>query len=215
MLAFGADADVRAAFEAHGITEFDLHTIETKRLRYESGERGLLRDALTQAIARQRSLDVYVGAAQICWRRLTHRTPPGRRCCAWWEHSAAQCRVIPSFGGARASELVWTALTIGSGCFSNRSLSSTASPTTTKGPPDFARERAVKRYNRQLNELIAFWGHARRRRWRLARARCRRRRRCYPIFLNWRGRPACRAHEMDAEAYRSPLQMGSVVSVHR
>ena len=41
VLAFGADADVRAAFEAHGITDFDLHTIETKRLRYDSGERGL------------------------------------------------------------------------------------------------------------------------------------------------------------------------------
>src|SRR5207249_2747224 len=30
VLAFGRDADVRTAFDAHGITEFDLHTIENK-----------------------------------------------------------------------------------------------------------------------------------------------------------------------------------------
>jgi hypothetical protein len=58
VLAFGSDKDVRASFEANEITSFDLHTIETKRLRYDSGERGLLRSALTRSIARQRDLDV-------------------------------------------------------------------------------------------------------------------------------------------------------------
>ena len=43
-------------FRPYGITDFDLHTIETKRLRYDSGERGLLRSALTQAITRQLGL---------------------------------------------------------------------------------------------------------------------------------------------------------------
>src|SRR5439155_5467998 len=57
VLAFGADADVRAAFEAFDITDFSLHTIETKRLRYESGERGLLRHALTRALVREHGLD--------------------------------------------------------------------------------------------------------------------------------------------------------------
>ena len=46
VLAYGSDADVRKAFGAHRITEFDLHAIDPKRLRYESGERGLLREAL-------------------------------------------------------------------------------------------------------------------------------------------------------------------------
>jgi hypothetical protein len=58
VLAFGADGDVRSAFNAYGITDFDLHTIETKRLRYESGERGLLRDALTRAILCHRGLKI-------------------------------------------------------------------------------------------------------------------------------------------------------------
>lgn len=56
VLAFGADADVHAAFDRHDLTEFDLHTVEQKRLRYDSGERGLLRVALARALARNRGL---------------------------------------------------------------------------------------------------------------------------------------------------------------
>ncbi len=56
VLGFGTDADMRSTFDGYGITDFDLHTIEIRRLRYESGERGLLREALTRAIARNRNL---------------------------------------------------------------------------------------------------------------------------------------------------------------
>jgi hypothetical protein len=56
VLAYGTDADVRAAFAPFGITGFDLHSIDPQRLRFESGERGLLRDALARALARQRAL---------------------------------------------------------------------------------------------------------------------------------------------------------------
>jgi hypothetical protein len=51
VLVFGSDANVRAAFTQHDITDFGLHTIETKRLRHDTAERGVLRDALTKAIA--------------------------------------------------------------------------------------------------------------------------------------------------------------------
>ncbi len=56
VLAFGADSDVKAAFDPFGITNFDLHTFESKRLRYDSAERGLLRDALSRGLARQHEL---------------------------------------------------------------------------------------------------------------------------------------------------------------
>jgi hypothetical protein len=56
VLAYGADADIRAAFNDLQIEEFDLHAIDLKRLRYDSGERGLLREALSRAIARHRGL---------------------------------------------------------------------------------------------------------------------------------------------------------------
>ena len=90
VLAFGADADVRTAFEAHGITDFDLHTIETKRLRYESGERGLLREALARAIVRQRGLDLIRRRSTDLLAPTTYRPCPGSRYCAWWERSAAR-----------------------------------------------------------------------------------------------------------------------------
>jgi hypothetical protein len=38
VLGFGTDGDIRSTFDGYGITEFDLHTIEIRRLRYESGE---------------------------------------------------------------------------------------------------------------------------------------------------------------------------------
>ena len=155
VLAFGADADVRAAFEAHGITEFDLHTIETKRLRYESGERGLLRDALTHAIVRQRSLDVIR-------RRSTDLLAPANPQDASW---APLRRLVGTLSGTMTghAELRWRE---GVGTrldWADDRLWLLFEPLTVfdgitddnKGAA--ARERAVKRYNRQLNELIAFW----------------------------------------------------------
>ena len=57
VLAFGSDADIRTAFEKNGIGEFDLHPLEIKRQRYDSSERGLLREALTRALMRHRNLE--------------------------------------------------------------------------------------------------------------------------------------------------------------
>ena len=56
VLAFGADSEVRKTFEGRGITEFDLHAIEARRLRYESAELGLLYEALARAVTRERGL---------------------------------------------------------------------------------------------------------------------------------------------------------------
>jgi hypothetical protein len=41
VLALGADNDVCIAFSDKTIEEFDLHTIEQRRLRYDGQERGL------------------------------------------------------------------------------------------------------------------------------------------------------------------------------
>jgi NAD-dependent SIR2 family protein deacetylase len=56
VLAFGSDTEVRKAFDGYGITEFDAHQIEVRRLRYESAELGLLYDALYRALDRERPL---------------------------------------------------------------------------------------------------------------------------------------------------------------
>jgi NAD-dependent SIR2 family protein deacetylase len=158
VLGFGTDADMRSAFEGHGITEFDLHTVEVRRLRYESGERGLLREALTRAIVRHRALS-------LVRRGRTDLLVPTDVQSGMWSILKQQVGVLegtvrnfPDLKwhegvGIRldwADERLWLLIeprTVFEGITDeNRSVAA-----------DFARERTVKRYNRQLNSLIAFW----------------------------------------------------------
>jgi NAD-dependent SIR2 family protein deacetylase len=158
VLAFGADADVQTAFKSHGITGFDLHTIETRRLWYESGERGLLRDALSHAIARERGLD-------LLRRPTTDLLAPSDVHDAAW---APLGRLVGALNGTVSGcpELHWRE---GIGIrldwaddrlwllVEPRTVFNGMTDGTKAAAADFARERTVKRYNRQLNELIAFW----------------------------------------------------------
>ncbi len=158
VLAFGDDADVRAAFEPHDITEFGLHTIELKRLRYESGERGLLRDALTRAIARERKVDAIrrrhadllapTDPKDICWKPLLRLVGPlsgmvtGHPELRWREGISARLDW--------ADDQLWL-------LFEPRVVFDGITNENKVAAADFARERTVKRYNRQLNDLIGFW----------------------------------------------------------
>jgi NAD-dependent SIR2 family protein deacetylase len=54
VLAFGSDTQIRKAFGSFNIRDWDVHAIESNRLRYESQEHGLLHDAVSQALARER-----------------------------------------------------------------------------------------------------------------------------------------------------------------
>ena len=56
VIGFGSDAAMRRAFEQHGITKFDVHQIEFKRLAHESGEFSIVSAALTRALTRGRGL---------------------------------------------------------------------------------------------------------------------------------------------------------------
>lgn len=158
VLAFGADADVRTAFESHGIIDFDLHTIETKRLRYESGERGLLRDALTRATTRQRGLDTVR-------RRNTDLLAPADPQDVLW---APLLRLVGSLSGTvpghpelRWREGIGTRLDWADDrlwlLVEPRAVFDGITSDNKAAAAEFARERTVKRYNRRLNELIAFW----------------------------------------------------------
>jgi hypothetical protein len=56
VLAFGSDNEVRRTFANYEPSAFDLHSIEPNRLDFQSVELGLLYDALTQALSRERGL---------------------------------------------------------------------------------------------------------------------------------------------------------------
>ncbi len=158
VLIYGADADVRKAFVPHGITEFDLHTIETKRLRYDSGERGLMREALTRAICRERKLKsirrsssdllMPVDVQEETWEAL-------RGLVGKLSGTVLDFPELQWFEGVGtrldwADNRLWLLIeprTVFNGISANNKAAAT----------DFARERTVKRYNRQLNDLLAFW----------------------------------------------------------
>jgi NAD-dependent SIR2 family protein deacetylase len=158
VLAFGADVEVRKAFAGHTITEFDLHTIDARRLRYESAERGLLREAMARASTRER------GVVAVHRRSANLLAPADPSTKVWAELTrlvGALFGSVPSHPELHWHEGVSTRLewaddrlwllidpcTIFNGINdANRAFAA-----------DFARERTVRRYNRQLNDLLAFW----------------------------------------------------------
>jgi hypothetical protein len=160
VLAFGSDTDVRATFSPFGITEFDLHSIEPHRLRYDSGERGLLREALSRALARE-------GGLSRLRRRVTDLLTPSLPDDSTW----VDLRKIvgPLAGTVRGHpELIWRE---GVGVrlewaddrvwlvFEPRTIFEGISDDNRFAATDFGRERTVRRYNRTLNDLIAFWAY--------------------------------------------------------
>ena len=160
VLAFGSDADVRSAFGRHRISEFDLHSIEAKRLRHDSGQRGLVRHALSRAIARDRALD-------LNRKRNSDLFAPRDPAAEIWR---PLCQLVPQLSGTVQgfSDLRWRE-GIGTRLdwaddrlwllIEPRIVFDGLTPENRAGATDFARERTVKRYNRVLNQLVAFWAN--------------------------------------------------------
>lgn len=158
VLGFGSDAEFRRAFDSFGITEFDLASFENRRLRYDSGERGLLRDALVEALCtaknvramRRRSADllVPVDPAAAEWKDLKSITGQltgtlrGHPEVSWSEGVAVRLDW--------ADDRLWLLL-------DPRVVFDGVTDETKAVAADFARERTVKRYNRDLDRLIDFW----------------------------------------------------------
>ncbi|MDY0885206.1 SIR2 family protein [Dongia soli] len=158
VLAYGSDSALRAAFEPFGIKDFSLHTIEDERLRYDSGERGLLRDSLTTALARHHKLDVIR-------RRSTDLLAPVNPLEEKWRD--LQKLVGPLTGvvkhnpelhwregiGVRldwADDRLWLLVEA-------RTVFDGVTDANRTAATDFARERTVRRYNQVLNDLVSFW----------------------------------------------------------
>jgi hypothetical protein len=158
VLAFGRDTDVRAAFSPHGITEFDLHAIEARRLRYDSGERGLLREALSMGLVRELGLSLHRshGADLLAirdgsdarWEKLRQLvrnlsgTVPRNPTLRWFEGVSVRLDW--------ADEKPWLLI-------EPRIVFDGRTPENRTAAADFGRERTVRRYNKQLNDLIAIW----------------------------------------------------------
>ncbi len=160
VLAFGADNHVRRAFEGNNIRELSLHSIETRRLRYESAEHGLLYDALMRAIDRERPVTVV--------RRKRHRfatvDPAQAAHDAYHQLKSAVGQINGSIGRTSVSwkeaarvhleyrmDRLWTIVqpTVFLDDIQTDAEASEAS--------DFVRERMARRYNPHWNQLLDAW----------------------------------------------------------
>lgn len=153
VLAFGSDADVRRAFDPYDVKEFDLHALDAR----SRTERGLLHDALRAAMIRGGGL-----AAVPDNRWALVPTRPRDAC---WNPLR---KLVETLGGKLGvdSEILWhEGISIRlewSGerlwlVFNPRTVFEGVTDENKAVAADFARERAVRRYNRELNGLLDFW----------------------------------------------------------
>lgn len=158
VLAFGSDADVRKAFDSYRIKNFDLHPIELQRLRYESQVRGLLRQALSLALARahgltlirRRSADLLYPSSpgDSQWKQL--RSLVGTLAGTVTYHPELAWHEGVGIRLDWADDRLWV-------LFEPRTGFTGMTAENKDDANGFARERTVRRYNRSLNELISFW----------------------------------------------------------
>ena len=160
VLAFGDDGEIRRVFNGDGIRTLDTHSIIAERLAFESGERSLLRDALFQAIAENSGFKLVrrrhryyfradqvdakfsLGALQTATQRLHGTTSSG---VDWAE--ACQLRLDYRMGQ------LWLLLSpVVLVDFDDQ----TSEDARAKAK-ELQRERRVRRYNLQSNQVLSGW----------------------------------------------------------
>ncbi|MBK8227483.1 MAG: SIR2 family protein [Flavobacteriales bacterium] len=158
VLAFGSDRDIKKALEKYNITAFDLHTIEPHRLRYDSGERGLLRDALTRALVRQHG---FVHHHKRSSDLLAPSNPNDTKWNALRQQVGSLAGVVPDHPELTWVEGISTRLDWADGrvwlLFEPRLVFAGLNLSNKAAAADFSRERGVRRYNRQTNDIMEFW----------------------------------------------------------
>ena len=158
VLAFGSDADVRTAFEQSDIERFDIHTFDKRRQRYDSTERGLVREALTAALERQ-------GALSVVRKRnsalLAPQDPMNSKWTRLREIVDTPAGTVSGDPQLRWREGVEIRLDWANDClwmlFEPRVVFDAISDVNRFAAAEFALRRMAPRYNRKLNELIEFW----------------------------------------------------------
>lgn len=158
VLAFGADEVLRRVLIDHQPTRTDLHPIEATKLGWESGEHGLLAEALARGLARERPLLVRrrrsqwvllvdpkqqnndeLAAVRAITRSLVGKLPTGGH---WAEAVALRMDWRLDRLWLLVEPMIW--------------LTRSNGPRPAKDM-DFVRERRAKRYNQQSDELLAAW----------------------------------------------------------
>lgn len=158
VLAFGADADIRTTFERFGIERFDIYALDQRRQRYDSTERGLLREALTSALERQGAL---AAVRRPHSDLLAPRDPMNTEWFRLREIVGTLTGTVTGLPQLRWSEGVGVRLDWANDrlwmLFEPRIVFDDHDDANRFAAAEFARERTAARYNRKLNEMLEFW----------------------------------------------------------
>lgn len=153
VLAFGSDAEVRRILDPYGVTEFDLHAVDAG----SRTERGLLHEALQAAMIRGGEL---AAVPDNRWALV-----PARRRDPRWSPLREMVKTLGGELGADgeirwhegiSTRLEWSEERLWL-VFNPRTVFEGVTDDNKSVAADFARERAVRRYNRELNGLFDFW----------------------------------------------------------
>ncbi len=157
VIAFGRNADALRVFEPWGINRFDLHDIESRRLRYDSAEHGLLYEAIVKALCRVRPLVPRRSRGQ--WALSVDPERSDDETLRSLQRAAK--RVSGSIGDAKWAEAVRVTLD-----YRMDRLWLVFEPTVwldwtggalSDNAREFRRKRATGRYNSAWNELVDAW----------------------------------------------------------
>ena len=153
VLAFGSDVEVRRAFDPYAVTRFDLHALDVG----SRTERSLLHEAMHAALTRRGGL---ASVPDNRWALVPAR--PSDPC---WNPLR---KMVKTLGGqlGKDDEIRWhegisTRLELSGGAlwlvFNPRTVFEGVIDENKAVAADFARERTIRRYNRDLNGLFDFW----------------------------------------------------------
>ena len=158
VLAFGTDADIEEVFGGYGIEEFGTYAFDPGRLRFDSSERGLLKEALTRAL-------ISHGDMVASKRGRTDLLAPMDTDSAEWLDLK---RVVGNLEGALdghsglrwkegvgirldwAADRLWVV-------FEPRVVFDGIDSSNRTTAAQFGIRRTVKRYNQSLDQLLHIW----------------------------------------------------------
>ena len=158
VLAFGDDRDVRTTFQPHHIQEFDLHTLEHRRQRYESAERNLLRIAMARALVHRGHLVAFSRRGE---ELLFPESPNDAMWAPLREIVGEICGSIDGKHSLRwhegigirlewAQDRLWLLI-------EPRTVFDSIEGKRGHGAAELASKRSAERYNRSLNAVVEFW----------------------------------------------------------
>jgi hypothetical protein len=160
VICFGSDVEIRRAFSSFRITEFDCHSIEPKRLRYDSAEFGLLRDAFALALESNGPFRTERARSTHILHIDLHRAQPDRL-------EPLRACVGSLSGQIPKTDVFWSEVLRFRLDYQINRLWMLIEPTVYVSTvrddtqkfvaADFVRERLAVRYNRQWNALLDAW----------------------------------------------------------